>query len=108
MNTGCGNLEVSDHCKPAAFSVVIDGNMDVAYSSVRQLIFDNDRNRITTAPNPASDQLTVNIYDNEWIGKEANVYDMTGTFIARFVSSWVSGLYLLRIGDDWSLKFEKQ
>lgn len=97
---------------------MIDGNMDAVYSPVRQLLFDKDRDMITIAPNPASHELAINVHHEEWIGQEAKVYDMTGNLMTSIVlsgmqtnvsvSSWPQGLYLLRIGNDWSLKLEKR
>jgi hypothetical protein len=69
-------------------------------------------------PNPARDQITINIADKSLVNTQALLSDLNGKVLQRIsltqastqvnISSYVSGMYLLKFKDGKTIKIVKE
>ena len=95
--------------------VDIDGS--AKFSSI--IFIRNSSSGITTVyPNPARDQITINIADKSLINTQALLSDLNGKILQRIyltqastqvnISSYVGGMYLLKFKDGTTIKIVKE
>lgn len=95
--------------------VDIDGS--AKFSSI--IFIRNSSSGITTVyPNPARDQITINIADKSLINTQALLSDLNGKILQRIyltqastqvnISNYVSGMYLLKFKDGKTIKIVKE
>ncbi len=96
--------------------VDIDGS--VKYSTI--IFIKNSSGGLTTTvyPNPASNQITINLADNSLINTQAILSDMNGKMLQRItlnqtstqvdISNYVKGMYILKFTNGNSIKIVKE
>lgn len=95
--------------------VDIDGS--AKFSSI--IFIRNANSGVTTVyPNPARDQITINIADKNLINTQALLSDLNGKILQRIslnqvstqvnISSYVGGMYLLKFKDGKTIKIVKE
>ena len=95
--------------------VDIDGS--AKFSSI--IFIRNSTSSVTTVyPNPARDQITINIADNSLVNTQALLSDLNGKILQRIsltqastqvnISNYVSGMYLLKFKDGKTIKIVKE
>ena len=88
-----------------------------SYSDVAAVMRQSAGGQVTLSPVPAHSALTLTVGQKELIGTTAQVIDIQGRQLQRFVlayqqqldvAAWASGIYYLKLADGSAIKFVKE
>jgi hypothetical protein len=96
---------------------MMDMDGSFSYSPVAAVVRQSAGGQVTLSPVPAQTALTLIVGQQELINTTAQVFDMQGRQVSRFVlayqqqldiAAWASGIYYLKLADGSTVKFVKE